>query len=90
MLIWLAAGAIAQPLSSLAQRDAVRRIGWLEPGTPASFAARRIAFLEVLHEQGYVEGKNLAVDFRHAHGKIENFPALAVELVALKSECILA
>ncbi|MGH9576097.1 MAG: ABC transporter substrate-binding protein [Terriglobales bacterium] len=72
------------------QTTKTRRIGWLEPGTPTSFPARQKAFHEVLAGLGYVEGRNLVVDYRYSHGKIEQFPALAAELVALKPECIVA
>lgn len=88
----LAGGAAALPLAAWAQqpKGKTRRIGWLEPGTPTSFPARREAFHKVLREAGFVEGQNLVVDYRYSHGKIEQLPALAAELVALKPECVVA
>jgi putative ABC transport system substrate-binding protein len=82
----------AWPLASWAQqpKGKTRRIGLLEPATPVSFPARLKAFHQVLREAGYVEGQNLVVDYRYAHGKLEQFPALAAELVALKPECVVA
>ena len=92
MLIGAGAAALATSLSSFAQQPPKKmaRIGWLEPGTPASFPARLKAFHQVLREAGFTEGKNLVVDYRYAHGKLEQFPALAAELVALKPECLVA
>ena len=55
-----------------------------------SSPARLKAFLQVLREAGYAEGQNLVVDYRYARGKLEQFPALAAELVALQEECVLA
>jgi putative ABC transport system substrate-binding protein len=88
----LVGGAVALPLAVWAQqpKGKTRRIGWIEPGTPASFPARREAFLKVMREAGFVEGQNLIVDYRYSHGKIEQLPALAAELVALKPECVVA
>lgn len=84
--------AAAWPLATWAQqaKGAAWRIGWLEPGGPESFTARRQAFHQVLRDAGYVEGRNLAVDYRYARGRLEKFPALAAELLALKPECVLA
>lgn len=84
--------AFAWPTMSWAQqaKGKTRRIGWLEPGSPESFPARRKAFLQVLREAGHAEGQSLTVDYRYARGKLEQFPALAAELVALKPECVLA
>jgi putative ABC transport system substrate-binding protein len=91
-LLVLGAAALAAPLASFAQqpKGRTRRLGWLEPGTPASFPARKKTFHEVMREAGYVEGQNLVVDYRYAHGKLEQFPALAVDLVARKPECVVA
>jgi len=85
-------GAVAWPLAALAQqaKGNTRRIAWLEPGSPESFPARRKAFQQVLREAGYGEGRNLDIDYRYARGKLEKFPALAAEIVALKPECVLA
>jgi putative ABC transport system substrate-binding protein len=84
-------GAAALPLASWAQpsKGQTRRIGWLEPGSPESFPARRKAFQEVLRKAGFVEGENLIVDYRYAGGRLEQFPVLAAELTALKPECVL-
>jgi putative ABC transport system substrate-binding protein len=92
LLVAFGAGAMTLPFASIAQeaKGKTRRLGWLEPGTPASFPARRKAFHQVLREAGYIEGQSLVVDYRYAHGKLEQFPALAADLVALKPECVVA
>jgi len=92
LLVVLGASAIAAPFVSFAQetKGRSRRIGWLEPGTPNSFPARRKVFHEVMRQAGLVEGKNLVVDYRYAHGRLEQFPTLAAELVDLRPECLVA
>jgi putative tryptophan/tyrosine transport system substrate-binding protein len=55
----------------------------------ASFLSTRIEiFRQGLHELGYVEGKNIAVEYRFADGKTESLPELVAELVSLKVEII--
>jgi putative tryptophan/tyrosine transport system substrate-binding protein len=60
------------------------RIGFLGATTESGVATRLAAFREGLRELGYVEGKNLAIEFRWAEGKYERLPDLAAELVGLK------
>jgi putative ABC transport system substrate-binding protein len=84
LVIALGAGALAAPFSSFAQQPAkVARIGWLEASSLASIAPRVEAFQQGLRELGYVEGKNLVIEFRYADGKFDRLPALAAELVRL-------
>lgn len=92
LIVTLAALVIAEPVAAWAQAGTgkTRRIGWLEPGTPTSFPARLKAFHQAMREAGFVEGKNLVVDYRYAGGKLEEFPALAAELVRLNPECVVA
>jgi putative ABC transport system substrate-binding protein len=74
-----------RPLAAEAQEAAkVRKVGELHPGTGSE---ERLA---ALREAGYVEGQNLVVERRHADGHIERLPALAVELIGLKPDVILA
>jgi putative tryptophan/tyrosine transport system substrate-binding protein len=70
------------------QSPKVRRIGILEPGTSASISARIEAFRLGLRELGYVEGKNITIEYRYADGKSERIPDLAAELVNLKVDLI--
>jgi putative tryptophan/tyrosine transport system substrate-binding protein len=85
----IAAGALlAAPLAAEAQQVAkVARIGYL--GTNRAAAPRLVdAFLQGLRDLGYVEGRNLVIEYRDAEGKYERLPALAAELVALKVDVI--
>ena len=85
----LCAGAFA-PLTSFAQQPSkVWRIGYLSPGTEASQAPRVAAFRAGLRELGYIEGKNLIIDFRWADGKLDRLPDQAAELVRLNVDLIL-
>jgi hypothetical protein len=77
-------GALAAPLVAEAQQAAkIARIGWLGD-KPAGNPHLREAFLQGLRDLGYVEGRNLVIEYRSAEGKYERFPARAAELVALK------
>jgi len=66
------------------------RIGFLATGTPASSATNRKAFFDALRDKGWVEGKNLTVDVRYAHGNLEQHDVLARELIALNPQLIFA
>jgi putative ABC transport system substrate-binding protein len=86
--IALLGSAVAWPLVARAQQPKkVVRIGWLGTG----FQGRLIdAFRQELGGLGYVEGANLAIEYRQAESKVERFPALAGELVGLKVDLIVA
>src|SRR4029453_7438744 len=84
------AGALAPPLAGEAQQAAkIARIGYLSLDL-ANAANLREAFLQGLRDLGYVDGRNVAIEYRNAEGKSERLPALAAELVALKVDIILA
>src|ERR1700687_4775458 len=84
----LSGAAVAWPLGGSAQQAAkVARIGYLSPNL-ASSPHLRDAFLQGLRDLGYVEGRNVVIEYRDAEGKIERLPALATELVALKVDVI--
>jgi hypothetical protein len=61
----------------------VSRIGFLTAPSPSAQAARTEAFRQGLREFGYVEGKNIVIEWRYAEGKLDRLPALASELVRL-------
>ena len=65
-----------------------RRIGYLSPIDPASESARSEAIRLALRELGYIEGQNIATEYRYAEGKRDRFPELAAELVRLKVDII--
>src|ERR1700751_1265726 len=64
------------------------RIGYLSATDPASDSARSEAIRLALRELGYIEGKNIATEYRYAEGKQYRLPALAAELVRLKVDII--
>jgi len=85
-----AGGLLAAPLGAEAQQAAkVARIGYLSPNLAASPHLRE-AFLHGLRDLGYVEGRNVVIEYRDAEAKRERLPALAAELVALRVDVILA
>jgi len=84
LLVVVAGGdALAQPAAATA------RIGYLSSDL-ASNRDLREAFRQGLRDLGYVEGKNVVIEYRGAQGKLERLPALAAELVALKVDVIVA
>src|SRR5258708_19518641 len=86
VLALLALGAA--PLAAEAQQAAkIARIGYLSPGLAASPHLPE-AFRQGLRDLGYVEGRNVVIEYRDAEGKPEGLPALAPELVALKVDVI--
>jgi putative ABC transport system substrate-binding protein len=66
----------------------IHRIGILSPVSGSFFSAREEAFRQRLRELGYVEGKNIFIEYRHAEGKAERLPDLVAELVRLKVDII--
>jgi putative ABC transport system substrate-binding protein len=82
MLLALCLPAAAQ------QPKKVPRIGYLESRDPANESARAEAIRLALREGGYIEGQNIAVEYRYAEGKRDRFPELAAELVRLKIDII--
>jgi len=86
----ITAGALlAAPFAEAQQAAKIARLGYLGNSVTA-LAHLRKAFLEGLRDLGYVEGRNVMIEYRYAEGKLERFPALAAELVALKVEVIVA
>src|SRR6516225_11661495 len=75
--------AVAWPLAARAQQPAtkVHRIGWLVTGTPTSYRFSLAAFLDGLKALGYVEGRNISIEYRWAEGDVTRLPKLANELV---------
>jgi putative tryptophan/tyrosine transport system substrate-binding protein len=85
----LCALLFAQSIPAQAQQPKkVPRIGYLAPGDTANDSARSEAIRLALRERGYVEGQNLAIEYRYAGGKVDRFPELATELVRLKVDTI--
>jgi putative tryptophan/tyrosine transport system substrate-binding protein len=89
LVIAFGAGALVTPLASFAQQQRkVWRVGFLSPASASLSSSNTNAFLKRMRELGYVEGKNLVVEWRFADGKLERLPGLAAELVQLKVDVI--
>ncbi|SRR5258706_3713211 len=90
VLALLALGLAFRPLATDAEPAArIPRIGFLT-ANPAGNPNISAGFLQGLRALGYVEGRNLVIEYRDVEGKFERFPALAAELVALKVDVIVA
>ena len=70
------------------QPKKVPRIGYLSSADPARESARAEAIRLALRELGYIEGQNIAIEYRYAEGKLDRLPELAAELVRLKVDII--
>ncbi len=91
LTVVLALTLLASPLATEAQQAAkVARVGYLSINLAASPRQLHEAFRQGLRDLGYVEGRNVVIEYRDAEGKPERLPALAAELVALQVDVIVA
>ena len=88
--ILLGGAAVSSPCAARAQQPALPVIGFLSGASPASFAHLVAAFHAGLAEAGFVEGQNVAVEYRWAQGDYARIPALAAELVSEDVVMVLA
>jgi putative ABC transport system substrate-binding protein len=88
--ITLAGGAAAWPLVARAQVGAMQTIGYLNNGSPESDTHRLTGLRRGLNQTGYVEGRNLVIEYRWAANQADRLPALAADLVQLQVTVIVA
>ncbi len=72
------------------QPKKVPRIGYLTSSEPSLASARSETIRRAPRELGYIEGQNIAIEYRYAEGKLDRLPELAAELVHLKVDLIVA
>src|SRR5712691_8301521 len=90
-VIGVGSGLLNAPLLAEGQQGTrVPRVGYLSPLTASVDASRSEAFRQGLRELGYIEGRNIMVEYRFADGHLDRLPALAGELVGLNVDIIIA
>src|SRR3954453_422061 len=89
-LLILGGAAVSCPVVAGAQQKALPVIGYLSGVAPGPYAPFVAAFRQGLSETGYVEGQNLAIEYRSAEDHYDRLPALAADLVGRKVDVIVA
>src|SRR5882757_397535 len=90
LLCGAATASTVWPLPLGAQQKATPVIGWLGISTPGPSAPSLAAFRHGLNEIGYVEGQNVAIEYRWAEGRYDRLPALAADLVDRRVDALVA
>src|SRR5262245_27359373 len=86
--ITLLGGAAAWPLAARAQQAKLPTIGFLGAGTPSAWSQWVAAFVQRLHELGWIEGRTVAIEYRWAEGQSTHFAEIAAEFARLKVDVI--
>jgi putative ABC transport system substrate-binding protein len=81
---------LGAPLAANAQQTKTYRVGLLWQSSPPPPGSKPGPFLRTLNDLGYIEGRNLVLEYRWAEGDNERFPSLAAELVAQKPDIVVA
>ena len=89
-ILLVVAVVVVAAIAHAQQPGKIPRIGYLSTNTPAAMSTRTEAFRQGLRELGYVEGKNIVIEYRYAEGKRDRLPALAAELVRLNVDIIVS
>ena len=86
--ILIAVILLAITVMAEAQQPKVPRIGYLSNTDAATDSSRAEGIRLALRDLGYIEGQNIAIEYRYAEGKVDRAPELAAELVRLKADII--